>query len=283
MTLPVTFSVSDMERMARAFAASKLFGVSNLEQGLALCLVAQSEGRHPASAASDYHIIQGRPAKKADAMLRDFLAGGGKVEWHHLDDTKADATFSHPAGGSARIDWTLERAKKAQLTTPMWSKYPRQMLRSRVVSEGVRTVYPMATSGMYVPEEVQDFEPVRVVSVEGREPPADVVMIDAQPPKKASAAQLKRDGEDARIKAEINSCDLAGIAEWEAEFDARTAHLPTSWLDPIRDMIELRKEELLAPEPEGAAEYDAAFRDTMGPPVSDNVAGRDTSAFKVVA
>lgn len=81
----------------------------------------------------------------------------------------------------------------------------------------------------------------------------------------ASAAQLKRDGEDARIKADIESCDLAGIAEWTEHFDARTAHLPTSWLDPIRDMIELRKEELLAPEPEGAADMDAAFRETVGP------------------
>jgi hypothetical protein len=40
----------------------------------------------------------------------------------------------------------------------MWKKYPRQMLRARVVSEGVRTVFPMATSFMYVPEEVAEFE-----------------------------------------------------------------------------------------------------------------------------
>lgn len=153
--------VSDIERMARAFTMSKLFGVTSVEQAIALCLIAQAEGRHPASAAQDYHIIQGRPAKKADAMLRDFLSAGGKVEWHKLDDTVADATFSHPSGGSVRITWDMARAKKAQLTTSMWSKYPRQMLRARVVSEGVRTVFPMATSGMYVPEEVQDFEPPR--------------------------------------------------------------------------------------------------------------------------
>jgi hypothetical protein len=79
VTVPA-YPVSDLERMARAFAASKLFGVQNPEQALALCLVAQAEGRHPATAAQDYSIIQGRPSKKADAMLRDFLAGGGKVE-----------------------------------------------------------------------------------------------------------------------------------------------------------------------------------------------------------
>lgn len=150
--------VSEIERMARAIAGSNLFGITKPEQAITLCLIAQAEGRHPASAAQDYHIIQGKPAKKADAMLRDFLSGGGKVEWHNLDDTAADATFSHPAGGKVRITWDMERAKTAGLATPMWKKYPRQMLRSRTVSEGVRTVYPMATSGMYVPEEVQDFE-----------------------------------------------------------------------------------------------------------------------------
>lgn len=150
--------VSEIERMARAIAGSNLFGITKPEQAITLCLIAQAEGRHPASAAQDYHIIQGKPAKKADAMLRDFLSGGGKVKWHVLDDKQADATFSHPAGGEVRITWDMERAKMAGLATPMWKKYPRQMLRSRTVSEGVRTVYPMATSGMYVPEEVQDFD-----------------------------------------------------------------------------------------------------------------------------
>jgi len=103
----------------------------------------------------DYHIIQGKPAKKADAMLRDFINSGGKVKWHDLSDDCADATFSHPAG-EARIEWTIERAKQAGITNPMWRKYPRQMLRSRVISEGVRTVYPGATSGLYEENEVRD-------------------------------------------------------------------------------------------------------------------------------
>lgn len=153
----ISFSIRDMERMAMAFAQSGLFGVKTPDQALALCLIAQAEGRHPALAARDYDIIQGRPAKKAEAMLRDFIGAGGKVEWHKLDDTIADATFSHPQGGTIRIDWDIKRAATAGLGgKDMWKKFPRQMLRSRVVSEGVRTVLPAATSGMYVPEEMHD-------------------------------------------------------------------------------------------------------------------------------
>ncbi len=149
------FNTNDLERIALAIAKGRLFGSSDPNAVMTLCLLAQAEGKHPASIMQDFHIIQGKPAKKAEAMLRDFINAGGKVEWHQLDDTCADATFSHPSG-SARIDWTMERAKKAGISTPMWSKYPRQMLRSRVISEGIRTVYPGATSGLYEEAEVRD-------------------------------------------------------------------------------------------------------------------------------
>lgn len=150
------FTMGDIERVALAIAKGGLFGSSDPNAVLTLCLLAQAEGQHPAVVFRDYHIIQGKPAKKADAMLRDFVQAGGKVEWHSLDDTIADATFSHPGGGTVRINWTMDRARQAQLATPMWKKYPRQMLRSRVISEGVRTVYPGATSGLYEVGEVQD-------------------------------------------------------------------------------------------------------------------------------
>lgn len=152
-------AISDIERMAHAIVKSNLFGVKNADQAIALMLVAQAEGMHPAIVARDYDIVNGRPAKKSEAMLRSFIESGGKVQWHALDDTQADATFSHPAGGSVRIIWDMKRAAAAGLGgKDMWKKYPRQMLRSRTVSEGVRTVCPMATSGMYVPEEVRDFD-----------------------------------------------------------------------------------------------------------------------------
>lgn len=155
-------SYNDVERMAAAIVKSNLFGAKTLDQAISLMLVAQAEGCHPAIAARDYDIIQGRPAKKSEAMLRDFIRGGGKVTWHKLDDTIADATFAHPQGGEVRISWDMKRVEMAGLGgKEMYKKFPRQMLRSRCVSEGIRTVFPMATSGMYVPEEIQDIPEAR--------------------------------------------------------------------------------------------------------------------------
>lgn len=222
-----SFAVTDLERMAVAFAASKLFGVQNPDQALALCLVAQAEGRHPASAAQDYHIINGRPAKKADAMLRDFIASGGRVEWHTLSDDEADATFTHPMGGSVRLTWDHDRAKAAGISNPMWRKYPRQMLRSRIVSEGVRTVCPMATSGMYVPEEVQDFGPVQVVEDDA---------LDGTPQPRKSAHQARKDGDYERLTQGLRACETEEQMQTWAKTEADLlGAIPHGWAKELRE------------------------------------------------
>lgn len=157
----------EMERMAVTVAKSKLFGIQQPEQALALMALCQAEGIHPMTAVRDYHIIQGRPSLKSETMLSRFLASGGKVEWHELTDLKAEATFSHPQGGSIKLDWTIERAKLAGLASKdIWKCYPRAMLRNRLISEGVRTVNPSIVQGVYTPEEMENLTPELAVSVE---------------------------------------------------------------------------------------------------------------------
>jgi len=150
-------TVDQIQTMANAVVKSQLFGMKTVEQATALMLIAQAEGYHPALAARDYHIIQGRPTLKAETMMARFQQQGGKVEWKTLTDKEVTATFSHPSGGSATITWTFEQAKQAGLTgKDNWKNYPRAMLRARVVSEGIRTVFPGVVLGVYTPEEVQD-------------------------------------------------------------------------------------------------------------------------------
>jgi hypothetical protein len=156
--------VDQIERMAVSVARSGLFGVKTPDQAMALMLIAQAEGLHPAIAARDYHVINGRPALRADAMLARFQAAGGKVEWGEYTDTKVVGKFSHPSGGSVEIAWTVKMAESAGLTrNPTWKSYPRQMLRSRCISEGIRTVFPGVVVGTYTPEEVQDMDPAPTV------------------------------------------------------------------------------------------------------------------------
>jgi DNA recombination protein Rad52 len=91
-----------------------------------------------------------------------------------------------------------------------------------------------------------------------------------------SSAQAKRDGDDAKIKADIAKCDREGLKEWHLNFDSYTASLPLSWLDSVRDMLESRLIELngAASVAAGEAELDDAFRGAVAGGGTARVAGR---------
>ena len=169
-------------QLADAFCRSGLFGVRTRDQAIALMAICEAEGLHPAKAVQEYHIIQGRPALKADAMLARFQAAGGKVKWTSMTDQRVAGEFSHPQGGSVEIDWTIDMAKRAGLTkNPTWNQYPRAMLRARCISEGIRTVFPGVVVGSYTPEEVQDMDPVRQPPQRPEPPTPEIVEEIPQP------------------------------------------------------------------------------------------------------
>lgn len=149
----------DIERMAAYVAKSGLFACKTADQAVTLMLLCQAEGMHPIEAMRTYHLIQGRPTMRSDAMQARFQQRGGKVRWIERTDSAVAAEFSHPDGGTVVVKWTIEMARQAGLAgKDTWKAYPRQMLTARVVSEGVRTVLPGVVAGIYTPEEAGDFD-----------------------------------------------------------------------------------------------------------------------------
>ena len=246
------YAMADLCQMAQAFAYSRMFGVKDEHQALSLLMIAQANGQHPAKAMQDYDVIHGRPAKKAEAMHRDFLAAGGKVTWLRLDDECAEATFSHPDGGEATISWDDARVKKAGLTGNH-AKYPRQMKRARVISEGVKTIYPAATSGMYVSEEVCDFDdrPMRDVTPPAAdnalEPAEGIAVYDAagcaaKQGKEAFRAFWRTLGKSERDALKPHIDELQGLAEIA---DTQTAEFREDF--GIEGAPEVARDELAIP------------------------------------
>jgi hypothetical protein len=175
--------ISDIQQMATAVAKSGLFGIKTPDQGVALMLIAQAEGLHPAIAARDYHVIQGRPALKTDAMLARFQQAGGKVEWKTYTDDEVTGVFSHPQGGSLTVTWTMKQAKSIGLANKdNWKNYPRAMLRARCISEGIRSVYPGCVVGVYSVEETQDFTDAPQKPVEAPTARQDLPLVEEVPP-----------------------------------------------------------------------------------------------------
>ena len=172
--------VSDMTVMADSIVKSGFYGFKNKEQVMAVMLVAQAENKHPASVVQEYDIIQGKPALKSQAILARFQLSGGSVQWDVVTPKAVKGTFKHPQGGSLTVEWTIEMARQAGIYREGsgWSKYPEDMLRARVISRAVRSIYPACILGHYATEEVMDFDspmPKHMGVVEDVKQPLEVI------------------------------------------------------------------------------------------------------------
>ncbi len=217
----------EKKALAAALVASEMFGVKNVNQALSLMALCEAEGLHPARAVQIYHIIQGRAAIKADALLARFQEAGGSVQWNVYTDEKVEGTFKHPQGGSITVDWTIERAKKIGLAgKDNWRNYPRNMMRARCISEAVRAVYPGIATGIYTSEEVMDMAPQQVKDMGAIEQ-----IIPEEPPQElldqANAACEKGLTEYEKFWAELTKEDrkLIGPSR-HADFKAKAEEVP---------------------------------------------------------
>ena len=159
----------DFASACAAVAKSRLGGIQTPEQALTLASIALADDveasdspisflRALGKASRDFHIVNGKPSLKADAMLARFQHAGGTVQWGEYSDDRCEGTFSHKSGGSITLDWTIERAKKAGLIKQgsPWIAHPRAMLRSRVITEAIRTIFPGVISGLYTDDEIRE-------------------------------------------------------------------------------------------------------------------------------
>lgn len=154
------FTTNDLIEISKRVSASGLLGKYNENQIFTLMMLSYKDGTNPVQASMDYHIIQGKPALSSQATLSRFQKAGGKIKYIKRSDTECIIEFSHDQAGSLTVEWNLERARKAGLNInrESWQKYPRQMLSARCLAEGVRALYPACLDGLYLVEEVQDFD-----------------------------------------------------------------------------------------------------------------------------
>lgn len=222
--------------LAAALVKSNLFGIKDESQALALMAICEAEGMHPAKAVQTYHIIQGRPAIKSDALLARFQEAGGKVNWSTYTDEKVVGTFSHPQGGSITVDWTIDRAKKIGLALKdNWKNYPRNMLRARCIAEGVRAVFPGIATGIYTAEEVTDMPAQQARDMGSVEivTPADPWTDDLKRAAK-DAAQKGMTGYTDWWKAQADEFRLAAVkSSTHADMKTLAAEVPAQLKEPI--------------------------------------------------
>jgi hypothetical protein len=95
---------------------------------------------------------------------------------------------------------------------------------------------------------------------------------DPEPPlgsNRLTSFEATRQGLGESIKNFIDGASAKELDLWEKNFDRNTGHLPVAWLEPLRDRIEARREELTgkANIAEGEAALEDGFRGAVGGPV----------------
>jgi len=150
----------EIQTMATSVAKSGMFGLKSIEQATTLMMIAQAEGIHPIQAVQMYSVIQGMPALKTTEMVARYMRSGGVIEWLETTDKIAKAKFTFN-GNELIYEYTWADATKAQLVgKDNWKRMPKEMLRARCSSSGIRMSNPACLNNMYSVEEAQDI-PVR--------------------------------------------------------------------------------------------------------------------------
>lgn len=171
-SLPVK-SIAELEAIGTLFERSGMFGCTQQGQGLVLAMTCVMENKTPLEVVETYHIIDGRPSKRADAMLASLIELGGtykilersptcaKIELKYKDASYVEAFTWEEAQKEPYVYQKDGKTLKKNWATP---RARMQSLWARVTSDGVRVVCPLANRGNYTPEEIQDeIQPASVI------------------------------------------------------------------------------------------------------------------------
>ena len=160
--LPIQ-NITDIQQVGKMLAASGMFGVTNDLAGATMVMTCIQEGISFLDFKRTYHLINGVPSKRADSMLAEFVARGGKYTIKEATSKRAAAIFSK-GENSLDMEVTYEQALAAEWplngkggVKDNWRKTPDAMLWARLVSKAVRLLDPGVNAGIYTPEETDDF------------------------------------------------------------------------------------------------------------------------------
>ncbi len=206
---------------------------------------ADALGVQPIHAITSIHVISGKPTASADLMASVVRRAGHKLRVTG-DDTYALAQLTRADDPDFTFEarWDLAKAKQANLSTPTWKQYPGAMLRSRAITEVIRSGAPDAMFGLvYSPEELG-------ADVDGAGKP-----VESSKPAPKAATRKPVSISEAMGRTEPEPEPLADLGErrdflQEAEaadgnkdtlralwIDAKAAGEPQSHLDTISAMV----------------------------------------------
>ena len=148
-----------MRDMAQTLVKSGFLpkAVNTPEKAIAIILAGKEIGLGPMQSLRSIHIVDGKPTMGAELMMALALkhVPGGYLKITESTNQRCVVKAGRSKNDTAEYIFTLEDAKRAGLLSKSnWKNYPRAMLRSRVISEAVKAVFPDALIGAYTADEL---------------------------------------------------------------------------------------------------------------------------------
>ena len=265
--------ISAIEKLGLMFAKSGMFGCDRTEQGQVLAMSCLAEMKSPTTIVRDYHIIDGKLAKKSLAALADFRGAGGKHKWIQTGDEAANDADKEAVGefefqgNKLTVKFSMADAKKAMLFRPRsaWEKQPANMLRARVISNAVAMLAPEIYAGD-AGEDEQQSQPAKEIVL----PKTDVVSqpVTVDPTPKPEPVTVDAEAEISPLPFAISE-ELANqvatalgdhpvdVLDWMVEQDAKAMRNgKTGWIsrdqvksfpeNPFRFLTQSRAQQVLS-------------------------------------
>lgn len=133
--------------------------IKTAQQALYVILTGRDLGLSPVQSLRSINVIQGKIEVAADMQLALFKRHGGRAQFTALTDAEAVLTLHHANGDAHTETFTMADAQRAGLNGDNWRKYPRAMLRSRVITAGLKSVGFDVLAGAYAEGEIGGPEP----------------------------------------------------------------------------------------------------------------------------
>ena len=233
-------SPDDLQRLARLFAASGLFGRgANPEALMAECaikiLAGMEAGFGPFASAAGVSVINGKPGFGAN-LLAQAIKRHPLYDYRVIEKTDQVCRIKFLAGKEELgiETFTMAMAERAGLIKAgPWRQYPEAMLFARCLSAGMRTHCPDALGGApaYTPEElgaqgqIDENGVVIATVIEERQAPPMLSTVEQLAPaaEKAAFARGLTPGGLAAFVQEVSNGESTDLAELPLNHLARLA------------------------------------------------------------
>ncbi len=210
-------NVAELETLGRMCAASGFFQDSReAAQAMVKIAAGQELGLAPIQAMTGINVIKGRITLSANLMAALIKRAGYRIRVKWEGSQAVALTIFDPQGEElGESSFSLQDAKQAGLSGGNWSKYPRNMLYARAVSNAARWYAPEVLTGCYLPDELEDISiaPRQVdpgQTIRHHDAPvsrqhADTVEVDSSeypPPIQAQAEEMRAEQREETLRVE---------------------------------------------------------------------------------